>query len=269
MKEFVKTDLFIYIIRPIIYMGIAYIIYKLLSLLTSKTMNNTKKLSVKNRKRIKTSLLVINNCIKYIIFLITILIILSSVGIDVSKIFAGLGIIAAVLTLAFQDLAKDFIAGISIILENQFEIGDNVSINGFRGEVINMGLKTTRIKNYNGSVKIISNHSINEIINYSLNPSLAEVDILIDYQNDLDKVDKVITKTLATIDETYKNLKGKSELWGIDKISETALLYKIVVKTLPNQNFDVERKMRKDIQKALLKANIKLPKTHMEVYNGE
>ena len=176
---------------------------------------------------------------------------------------------AAVLTLAFQDLAKDFIAGISIVMEDQFEIGDNVMINGFRGDVIEMGLKTTRIRDYKGAVQIIANHTITEVVNYSLNPSLAEITISVDYKNDLDKVEQVIRETMTKIDATYENLKGKTELWGVETVDQNSVTYKIVVKTKSNSDFTVERNMRRDFQEALLKANIKLPQTHMEVHNGK
>ena len=154
MKEFFDSELFIYIVRPIIYIALAYIFYKILTYFLNKALHY-KNLNNKNKKRVNTTLSILNNCLKYIVIFLTILIILNSFGIDVSSILAGLGIVAAVLTLAFQDLAKDFIAGISIVMEDQFEIGDNVMINGFRGDVIEMGLKTTRIKDYKGAVQII------------------------------------------------------------------------------------------------------------------
>ncbi|HIS38745.1 MAG TPA: mechanosensitive ion channel family protein [Candidatus Onthousia faecavium] len=268
MKEFLATDIFIYILRPIIYIGLAYITYKIITLLINRALNS-KKVNSKNRKRVQTTISLINNCLKYIIIFLTILLILGSFGLDVSKIFAGLGIMAAVLTLAFQDLAKDFIAGISIVMEDQFEIGDNVMINGFRGDVIEMGLKTTRIRDYKGAVQIIANHTITEVINYSLNPSLAEITISVDYKNDLDKVEQVIRETMMKIDATYENLKGKTELWGVETIDQNSVTYKIVVKTKSNFDFTVQRNMRRDFQEALLKANIKLPQTHMEVHNGK
>lgn len=268
MEEFFASEIFIYLVRPIIYIGLAYIFYKIITFFLNKALH-TKYLKNKNKKRVNTTLSLINNCLKYIIIFLTILIILNSFGINVSSILAGLGIVAAVLTLAFQDLAKDFIAGISIVMEDQFEIGDNVMINGFRGDVIEMGLKTTRIRDYKGAVQIIANHTITEVINYSLNPSLAEITISVDYKNDLDKVEQVIRETMMKIDATYENLKGKTELWGVETIDQNSVTYKIVVKTKSNFDFTVQRNMRRDFQEALLKANIKLPQTHMEVHNGK
>lgn len=268
MKDFFDSEIFIYIVRPVIYIGLAYILYKIITFFLIKALH-TKYLKNKNKKRVNTTLSLINNCLKYIIIFLTILLILNSFGINVSSILAGVGIMAAVLTLAFQDLAKDFIAGISIVMEDQFEIGDNVMINGFRGDVIAMGLKTTRIKDYKGAVQIISNHMITEVTNYSLNPSLAEVTISIDSDNDLDKVEKIIRKTMETIDKTYDFLKGNTELWGVEMVEQNSVTYKVAVKTKSGKDFEIQRKMRKDLQDALTKAGIKMPQTHMEVRNGK
>ena len=268
MKEFFDSEIFIYIVRPIIYIALAYIFYKVVIIFINRALNN-KHLKNKNKKRVNTTLSILNNCLKYIVILLTILIILNSFGIDVSSILAGVGIMAAVLTLAFQDLAKDFIAGISIVMEDQFEIGDNVMINGFRGDVIEMGLKTTRIRDYKGAVQIIANHMITEVTNYSLNPSLAEVTIQVDSDNDLDKVENIIKKTMETIDKTYDFLKGNTELWGVEMVDQNSVTYKLAVKTKSGKDFDIQRKMRKDLQDALTKAGIKMPQTHMEVRNGK
>lgn len=268
MKEFFSSEIFKYIALPTIYIGLAYVFYKILIYFLNKTLNN-KHLKSKSKKRVKTTLSIINNCLKYIIIFLTILIILNNFGINVSSILAGLGIVAAVLTLAFQDLAKDFIAGISIVMEDQFEIGDNVMINGFRGDVIAMGLKTTRIRDYKGAVQIIANHMITEVTNYSLNPSLAEVTIAVDSDNDLDKVEKIIKKTMTKIDNTYDNLKGNTELWGVEMLDQNSVTYKVVVKTRSGYDFEVQRNIRRDLQTALSAGNIKMPQTHMEVRNGK
>lgn len=268
MKEFFASEIFIYIVRPIIYIALAYIFYKVVIIFINRALNN-KHLKNKNKKRVNTTLSIINNCLKYIVIFLTILVVLNSYGIDVSSILAGVGIMAAVLTLAFQDLAKDFIAGISIVMEDQFEIGDNVMINGFRGDVIEMGLKTTRIRDYKGAVQIIANHMITEVTNYSLNPSLAEVTIQVDSDNDLDKVENIIKKTMEQIDKTYDFLKGKTELWGVEMVDQNSVTYKVVVKTKSGKDFDIQRNMRRDLQAALTTAGIKMPQTHMEVRNGK
>ncbi len=268
MTEFLETEVYKYLLKPLIYIAFAYIFYKLATGIINHALMS-KNIKVKNKKRIDTSKSIINNGIKYLTIIFTILIILSAYEIDVSKIFAGLGIGVAVLSLAFQDIAKDFIAGISILLEDQFEIGDNVSINGFRGEVIAMGLKTTRIKNYKGAVQIISNHNISEVINYSLNPSLAVVDISVSYESNLEKVEKVINETIERINTTYTNLCGKAELLGVQSLDESAIIYRITAKVKATKDFEIERKMKKELKLALDKAKIKIPYAQIEVHHEQ
>ena len=81
-----------------------------------------------------------------------------------------------VIGLAFQGILKDIIAGISLIFENSYNIGDTVTINNFKGEVIYMGMKSTKIKAATGEVLIINNGSITEVINHTIENSLAVVD---------------------------------------------------------------------------------------------
>ena len=103
--------------------------------------------------------------------------------------------IGVVVGLAFQDLIKAFIAGITIVLEGQYRVGDIIEIAGFKGEVIYLGLKSTKIKANTGEIKIISNHLVADVINYSLSDSLAIVDIDIAYESNLEKVEKVFAKS--------------------------------------------------------------------------
>ena len=186
MKEFLETDTFNYVIKPFIYIAVAYILYKIITMVINMALRPKKtgkrRISNHQAKRIETTRSVMNNVLKYIIIIITFLLILSIYNVNVSSIFAGLGIATAVLSLAFQDVAKDFLAGLSILLEDQFEVGDNIEVNGFRGTVIALGLKTTQIQNLDGSVKIMANHTINEIVNYSMKPALAIVDISVSYE---------------------------------------------------------------------------------------
>lgn len=193
MKLFNKITIDIeQIIFPIIYIIIGFIIYKLLKKLVNNILLKAPKMKKQHQQRANTIRIVILNIIKYSIMVIVLLAILANFGINVRSIVAGLGITTAILGLAFQDLAKDLIAGITIITENQFEVGDTIEYDGFMGEVIFLGLKTTRIKDYRGAVKIIANHKLDTVINYSLNNYLAIIDLGISYDEDPEKVTKAL-----------------------------------------------------------------------------
>ncbi len=268
MTEFFETEIFQYVLKPIIYIAVAYIIYQVITHLINQALVK-KQMSTKNKKRIETSKSIINNIIKYLIIIITFLFVLTAYHINVTSLFAGLGIGVAVLSLAFQDIAKDFLAGISILIEEAFEVGDNVSVNGFRGDVISIGLRTTRIRDYKGAEMTISNHSINEIINYSHHASLALIDLSVSYEADLEQVEKVIHQTIEKMNQTYSDLKGPIELWGIENLDDSAVVYRIAGKVKATKDFEIERKMRKDLKLALDEAGIEIPYPQIEVHHGK
>lgn len=178
-----------YLILPILYIILGILVYSLIKKLIDKTLK-IENVKSHHKQRIKTIKSLILNIIKYIIVIIVTLAILSVFGVNVRSIATGLGITTAIIGLAFQDLAKDLIAGFSIITENQYEIGDTIEVDDFMGEVISLGLKTTKIKDYKGAIKIIANHNMDKIINYSLSNALAVVDVGVGYEHSPESVEK-------------------------------------------------------------------------------
>lgn len=128
-----------------------------------------KNASAAHRQRIKTISKMLSSILRYVFLIIILLVALAVLGVNVTSLLAGLGILTAVVGLAFQDMLKDFIAGIAIIAENQFSVGDTViaQADGFKGIVTDIGLKTTEITNDKGEVKSISNRNVDGLINCS------------------------------------------------------------------------------------------------------
>ena len=117
--------------------------------------------------RLKTIHEMLESILRYVALILVVLTMLANLGVNVTSILAGLGIMAAIMGLAFQDMLKDVIAGVMFIVENQFSVGDTVMINDFKGEVISMSLKTTRVQNSKGEIMILANHNIDGLINCS------------------------------------------------------------------------------------------------------
>lgn len=255
------------IVSPIIYIIIGVLAFKLIK----KAITNTGKKSGKNfqLQRVKTIKALLINIIKYMISIFVILAILSNFGVDVKSILAGLGIGTALIGLAFQDLAKDVIAGFSIITEGAYEIGDNIEADGFRGEVIFIGLRNTKIKNYAGATKIIANRYMDKLINYSDNNSLAVVDVAVAYECDEEKVEKAFEELFARLNGNIPDATKDLELWGVNELADSSVVYRVVVETKPAKNFGVERFLRKEIKKEFDKKNIKIPYQQIEVHNGK
>lgn len=268
MKKFLIKELYL----PVIYIIVGYIIYKLLKWIVlkafSKKQENLAKKSY-NYKRIETFKNLFVNIVKWTVVIITGLSILPVFGIDISSVLAGLGIASAALALAFQDVLKDFIAGVSIILENQFALGDTISIGGFKGEVVQMGLKSTRIRNYQGEIKILANRNITEVINYSNSYSLAIVDISVSYEDNVEKVEKVLNELAEELTNSLTKLKGPVEVLGIENLADSSVVFRITAKTNALEHFGIQREIRKAVKLRLDKEKIKIPYPQIEVHNGK
>src|SRR5574344_1923161 len=131
------------------------------------------------QKRRKTLSKVIFSIINYSLAIISIIIILAIWGVDVLPALAGLGIVGLVVGLGAQKFIQDLIAGFFIIFEHHFDVGDVIEVAGFKGTVIDIGLKTTKLRNWRGDIKIFNNGEVNTLTNYSKNPSIAVVEFSI------------------------------------------------------------------------------------------
>ena len=252
----VKMDI-MQIILPFVYVLIGIIVYTILKNIIDRSINISKITTKAHKQRAET------------IKMLIILAILSNFGINVKSILTGLGITTAIIGLAFQDLAKDLIAGISIITENQYEVGDTIEVDGFMGEVVFLGLKTTKIRNFKGATKIIANHNMDKIINYSLHDSLALIDVGVSYDNTPEEVEKVLKELITSLNGKIPNVTGDIQILGVQKLADSSVEYRITAPTKPMQHYDVERRLRKEIKNALTKAHINIPYPQVEVHNGK
>lgn len=157
------------LIDSILYVLFVFVIYLILRRILKIIFRHadSKKANHAEQQKIQTISGMASSLLKYAMLILVILVVLANLGVNVTSLIAGLGILTAVLGLAFQDMLKDMIAGISILIEGQFGIGDVVEIDGFKGTVIDVGLKTTEIKNTHNQVKIIANRNIDGLINFS------------------------------------------------------------------------------------------------------
>ncbi len=253
------------IYMPIIYIIIGTIIYVLIS----KTIARVSRIKIKNvskerDKRKATIIGLINNIIKYIIIIIVIILILNTYGIDTTSIIASLGAISVIIGLAFQDIIKDLLAGMFIIFDNTYAVGDWVEINGFKGEVISLGLKTTKIKSYTGEVKIISNSSFIEVVNYSLNHTKIIIYIPFSYDQKIEKIENALHKVKENI-EKNENV-YQMELLGVDEFASSSINYAIVIECNPMTHIGVKREVLKLIKNIFDEEKIEIPFNQLDIH---
>ncbi len=271
IEDFYKPILAKEILGPIIVLISTFIIFSIIAKLAKKIANPPKvqhHTKLFDKRRAKVSSVVFSNVCKFIVIIIDIIIILKLWGINSSTFFASLGIFSAVIGLAFQDVLKDIIAGIFIVIENQYAVGDTISIGDFKGEVIDLGLKTTRIKSYEGDIKIISNREATGIINYSLEKSLAIVNVYVSYEEDLLKVEKVLEDLCKRLTNELPNLRGPVEVLGVNELGESGIEYRLSVATKSMEHFAIQRKIMREIKLEFDKHEIEIPYNQLVVHNA-
>lgn len=254
------------VIGPILIVLISFVVY----LILKGIIDNIFKIRSRyiDKRKTKTINGLIDNLIKYFIVVVDIVMILDIFGIDTKTLIASLGVVGLVAGLAVQDTLKDFVAGMSIILENQYRVGDTITIKGFRGEVISLGIKSTRLRSLTGEIMIVPNHLIEEVINHSLEKSVAVVDIPVSYDTNIDKLEKVLNELFADLDKSLTGLKGEIKLLGLQSYDDSSITYRVCVDTVPMEHLRIERELKKAIKVALDKNHIEIPFTQVVIHNG-
>ena len=219
--------------------------------------NANKKFKLKsNEKRSETLHKLIRSAIRYTIYFIAFFQILSTLGINTTSIVASAGIASVAIGFGAQSLVKDIISGFFIILEGQFDVGDEVKLYNQAafiagGSVMSLGLRSTKIRSGNGEIYFIPNGSINQVINYSLTYNLAEVKFSIQIDETIEAIEKRIQKVLdiANTNDKYHNLIYKNDklhVNNIEQIADNILTLNIVGKAKVGKKQSVETMLRKD-----------------------
>lgn len=261
MLEFIKNDK---IYLPVIYIAGGIFIYSIII----KMISSISKIDIKKSKgldkRKNTIIALIKSIIKYLIALIVIIMVLGVYGVNTTSLIASLGVATAIIGLAFQDTIKDFLAGVFLIFDNAYAVGDTVKINDFMGEVIALGLKTTKIRSYTGEVMILSNSSFTEVINYNLNNTKVLIKVPVSYDINMEKLEKVLNN-IKTIIEEEKDVYSM-DLLGIDEFGDSSINYAIMLECVPLTHHAIRRKLLGIIKREFDKNNIVIPYNQIDVH---
>lgn len=254
MKEIIKfiTNKNIYISIAIIVIGIiTYMILKrIMKKMIEKNKNNP---NLNNRKR--TYIRLINSILKYVILIIVCVAVLQVNGVNVTSIVAGLGLVSVIAGLALQDALKDIIMGFNIIVDDYFSVGDVLQIGAVQGKVIELGLKSTKLKDVNnGNTLVISNRSITEALTIS---NQIDIDLPLPYEEPIIRVEEVIGKIINDI-KKISNV-TEAEYKGLYEFGESAIYYKIRIICKPETKLQVRTEANRIIKFELDKNNIKIP----------
>ena len=193
---------------------------------------------------------------------VAILFALGSVGVNIAPLLASAGIAGIAIGFGAQTIVRDFLSGVFMILENQYGVGDVVTVNDITGTVELVGLRITTVRDFDGTVWYVTNGSVTELGNRSQGWSVAVVDVPVGHGADLEEAKRVLVQKVTELqqDEAWASrLTPDEPIVGVESISATAVTIRIRLHTVHEQQVSVARELRVRAVKALEAAGIPMP----------
>jgi small conductance mechanosensitive channel len=207
-----------------------------------------------------------------LIGLVGTLMVLTEMGINVTPLLAGAGVIGLAIGFGAQTLVKDVITGLFILFESTVDVGDWVDLGGLQGEVERMTVRSIRLRDLHGTVHVIPFSEVTSVSNYTRDYAYALVDVPIAYQEDVDRlVDLMeqVAQHLREDPEVGRQILAPLEVFGLDRFEESAVIVRARLLTRPGQQWHVRRVYQAAIKRACEEAGIELALPHMKLYFGE
>lgn len=218
--------------------------------------------------RAKTVKNLIVSTLKYVLAIVGIFWGLSILGVDVSTLFASVGVLALIIGFGAESLIADVVTGLFMIFENQYNVGDIIELDGYRGTVVNIAIRTTSIEDTGGNIKIFNNSDVRNIINLSNESSFAVCDIPVPYEADLDQAEKVIQKLCDALTMEYPEVFHREpEYLGVQQLAPNYVVLRISAKVQEEDRFDAARLMNKKMKTGLEAAGMGVPHANLVVCN--
>ncbi len=218
----------------------------------------------KSRKGI-TIVKLVCSFLKYLLGVIAILMMLSAFGVDTTTLLASVGILTLVVGLGAQSLIADVIAGMFIVFESEFEVGDIVVIDGWRGTVSEIGIRATRIVDAGGNIKIINNSAISSVINQTEQISIAKCVVGIDYGESLERVEKIINDNLPKMKKNIPDILEGPFYRGVTALNTSSVDLLFIAKCEEENIYQVQRDMNRAIKLIFDANDINIPFTQVVV----
>ena len=221
---------------------------------------------IERQKRAQTITGIIERFSTVVVVVVTGLMVLAELGLNTTPILTGLGVVGVALGLGAQQLVGDLIAGFFHIFENQIRVGDVAVINGVSGLVQELRLRTTVLRGADGTVHVFRNGTIQTLANMTKDFSYFALDLAVGYQEDTDRVSRLIGEIGAGLqaDPQYQPfILEPVEVFGVDRFSETAVIIQMRIKTLPSKQWDVGREFRRRIKYRFEQEGIELAQPAM------
>ncbi|OZV13887.1 mechanosensitive ion channel protein MscS [Tissierella sp. P1] len=246
------------------------IVISLTNKLIDKALRNKKgnNIFISNR-RANTIGEVLKKIVKYVLYFIGIMMILEMFNVNTTSILATAGIGGLAIGFGAQSLVKDIITGFFILFEDQYAVGDYVKIESLEGTVEELGLRVTKLRDFSGDLHIIPNGRVQIVTNKTRGAMRALVDISVTYEENIDRVVKILEKVCADIKSSNDAILDGPTILGITDLGESSVSITIIAKTKPMEQWAVEREIRKKVREIFHRENIDIPYPRRVIFGGK
>lgn len=241
---------------------------KIIILITKKALFRFLKIENQESKHITIAKL-LSDVVRYVVWFIVGIVILTELNIDITPFLASAGVVGLAIGFGAQEIVKDFLSGFFLIFEGAIHVGDVIETNGFKGKVLEIGLRTTTIQNWKGEVKIVNNGDITSLINFSKADSLAIVDFGVAYDTNLQALVEAVEPFLDGVMDKYDEVIERPSYLGITELADSSINMRIIAKTKTMEHFQIERKLRKDLVEFLKSKGIEIPFPQVVIHSAD
>ena len=219
-----------------------------------------------NHRR-RTLLSILCSALKYVAAIVIICWGLTILGADVGTVVAGMGILALIIGFGAESLIADMVTGIFMLFENQYNVGDFVEVDGFRGKVSSIGIRTTCLEDAGGNVKIINNSAMTNILNRSDHSSRAISVIAIPYSTDLEALEEKIPEMMRGIFERHTDMLLSEPVYlGVDALADSSVNLKFVAEVEDTNIYGAARMLNRELFLCFRKAGVECPFPQVDVH---
>ena len=239
--------------------GVAVTLGILLHYLAKITFHNKKSLTIAK---------LIANFLKWVIAIASVFFVMDAWGADTTTMIASAGVVTLIIGLGSQALVADILAGIFIVFEGDFQVGDIVIIDDWRGEVVSIGIRTTKLMDAGGNIKIVNNSEIKTLVNQTKELSVAKASVSISYNVRIERVEAVIADNLEKIKNAIPAILEGPYYKGVSELGESGVQLLFVAKCKEDDIYQVQRDLNREIKIVFDDNDIEIPFNQIVVHDA-
>ena len=259
VEEFMQNNF----VRAALVLVIAFILSKVVRFLIRRRIKRSENLT----NRAETVLRILSSAVSVVIYFLAILEICRILfNINPATIVAATGVVGVAISFGAQNLVKDMISGFFILMENQYAVGELVTIGEFTGTVSSLGVRSTQLRNVTGDIFIIPNGSVTSIVNHSRGVRGVVLDVEIAYETDINTAMEVLRAAAQQAKREMPQLVDIPQVLGVSQLAQSGVKLRILANCQTDTQFEVERELLRRVKYALDEADISIPYPQMDIH---